>query len=327
MAKLPGGFLAALLIAWMALAAAGVLYAHGRGISTSAAAPVIAAFLVETPFYLVIGFPALRRRIGALRPPAGLPAYLAVSALLPYLVCCCGALPFQWTALARLLAMALAIALWYVVLPAMALADLGFLALTGALILTGYLAPVYPDYLKQHLIILGHVTVIQMTVMVLILQRRVPETGLGFWPSGREWRVGVLHFLYFMAIAFPLNVLLGATHLLRGVTGTLAPRPFWAVAAAFLGCLWVLPALSEEFYFRGVLQPWVEVWTHNRTTALAVTSAVFGLIHYWFRGWKWVILTAVLGWLCGRARNQTGGIRAGVVTHSLVVATWRAFFW
>jgi membrane protease YdiL (CAAX protease family) len=315
MAKLPGGFLAALAIAWMALGAAGVVYAHGRGISTSAAAPVIAAFLVETPFYLVIGFPALRHRLAGPR----LPAYLVVSAVLPYLACCCGALPFQWMALGRLLAMALAVGLWYVVLPATALTDLGFLALTGALIVSKYLAPVYPTYLKQHLVILGHITVIQMAVMALTLQRQVPETGLGFWPNRREWGVGVLHFLYFMAIAWPLNLLLHATHTVHG-------WPLWAVGAVFLGALWV-QALSEEFFFRGVLQTWMEAWTRHRTLALALTSAVFGLIHYWFRGWKWVILTAVLGWLCGRARNQTGGIRAGVVTHSLVVATWRAFFW
>jgi hypothetical protein len=30
--------------------------------------------------------------------------------------------------------------------------------------------------------------------------------------------------------------------------------------------------------------------------------------------------------MCGRARNQAGSIRASVVTHALVVATWRAFF-
>jgi hypothetical protein len=317
MAKPLGGFLAALLIAWTALAAAGVLYAHGRGISVWAAMPVIAAFLVETPFYLVIGFPALRQRIAGARLPGGLPAYLAVSALLPYLACCSGAFPFQWTALARLALMALGIGLWYVVLPAAALADLGFLALTGALIMSPYLAPVYPDYLKQHLNILGHITVIQMTVMVLTLQRRVPETGLGFWPTGREWRTGALHFLYFLAVAYPLNLLLKATHLA-------APRPLWVAGAAFLGFLWVL-GLSEEFYFRGVLQTWMEAWTRHRMAALGITSAIFGLIH-WRYGWKWVILTAVLGWLCGRARNLTGGIRAGVVTHSLVVATWRAFF-
>jgi membrane protease YdiL (CAAX protease family) len=222
-------------------------------------------------------------------------------------------------ALARLVAMALAVGLWYVVLPAVAIADLGFLALTGALIVSKYLAPVYPDYLKQHLVILGHITVVQMAAMALTVQRGVPETGLGFWPNRREWRVGAIHFLYFMGVAWPLNLLLRATH-------TVAARPLWVVGAVFLGALWV-QALSEEFFFRGVLQSWMEAWTRNRTLALALASAVFGLIHYWFRGWKWVILTAVLGWLCGRARNQTGGIRAGVVTHSLAVAMWRAFFW
>ncbi len=249
-----------------------------------------------------------------------LPAYLVVSALLPYLACCCGAIPFQWMALARLSAAAMAVGLWYVVLPAMALTDVGFLALTGALIVSKFLVPVYPVYLKQHLIILGHITVIQMAAMVLTQQRQVPETGLGFWPNRREWGVGVLHFLYFMAIAWPLNLLIHATHLVHG-------WPWWAVGAVFLGCLWVFPALSEEFFFRGVLQTWMEAWTRNRTVALALTSAAFGLIHYLFRGWKWVALTAVLGWFCGWARNRTGGIRAGVVTHSLVVATWRAFFW
>jgi hypothetical protein len=317
MAKPLGGFLAALPIAWTALAAAGVLYAHGRGISVWAAVPVIAAFLVETPFYLVLGFPALRRRIAEARLPGGLPAYLSVSALLPYLACCCGAFPFQWTALGRLILMALAIGLWYVVLPPVALADLGFLAMTGALIMSKYLAPVYPDYLKQHLIVLGHITVIQMTVMALILQRRVTETGFGFWPTAREWRTGALHFLYFLVIAFPLNLVLKATHVV-------APRPIWVAGTAFLGFLWVL-GLSEEFYFRGVLQTWLETWTNNRMVALGIASTVFGLVH-WRYGWKWVILTAVLGALCGRARNLTGGIRAGVVTHSLVVATWRAFF-
>ena len=234
MAKPLAGFLAALAIAWMALAAAGVLYAHGRGISTWAAVPVIAAFLVETPFYLVIGFPALRSRI-----PGGLPAYLAAAALLPYLACCCGAIPFQWTALGRLALMGLGAGLWYVALPAGALTDLGFLALAGALIVGRFLAPVYPDYLKQHLIMLGHITVIEMAAMVLILQRGVPETGFGFWPNRREWRVGAVHFLYFVAIAWPLNLLLGATHMVP-------MRSWWAVGAAFLGALWVQQYATVE---------------------------------------------------------------------------------
>jgi hypothetical protein len=37
-------------------------------------------------------------------------------------------------------------------------------------------------------------------------------------------------------------------------------------------------------------------------------------------------VAAVLGWFCGRARNQAGSIRASMVTHALVATAWRAFF-
>jgi uncharacterized protein len=52
-------------------------------------------------------------------------------------------------------------------------------------------------------------------------------------------------------------------------------------------------------------------------------------VHLWFRtfpNWRWAVLAGVLGWFCGRARNQAHSIRAGMVTHALAVATWRGFF-
>jgi membrane protease YdiL (CAAX protease family) len=315
MAKPPGAFLATLSIAWIALGAAGILYARSRGIALASAVPVVGAFLIATPFYLVAGFAGMRQRLAGPR----LPAWLFASAVLPYLACCCGAIPFDFASLARLAAMALVMVFWYRVLPANPIVDLAYLTVVGWVIVSGFLAGIYPPFHKQPLEILGHITVIQIVVMVLMLDRRVPETGFGFLPNLVEWRVGVTHFLYFAALAVPINLLLHATHLVT-------PRPIWKVAGAFLGALW-FQALSEEFLFRGILQRWVEAWTRHRTLALFLTSAVFGLLHYRWRGWKWTLVVAVLGWACGRARNQTGGIRAGVVTHSLVVAAWRAFFW
>ncbi|MBZ5723720.1 MAG: CPBP family intramembrane metalloprotease [Acidobacteriia bacterium] len=160
-----------------------------------------------------------------------------------------------------------------------------------------------------------------MAVMALMVERRVHETGFGLAPSWKEWRIGALHYLYFAAIGFPLALLLKAVRF-----G--APRPIWYIAATFLGTLWVV-ALSEEFFFRGVLQQWLEEWRWNRKAALAIASAAFGLVHLGFRGfpnWRWSLIVAVLGWFCGRARNQAGSIRAGMVTHALAVTTWRAFF-
>jgi membrane protease YdiL (CAAX protease family) len=124
-----------------------------------------------------------------------------------------------------------------------------------------------------------------------------------------------------LAICLPLALLLKATH-------PRVPAPLWADIGTFFGFLWVV-SLSEEFFFRGTLQPWIEAWTRSRGGALAITSVIFGLAHLPFRGfpnWRWAAVAAVLGFFCGRARNQAGSIRAGVVTHAMVVTAWRAFF-
>jgi CAAX protease family protein len=317
------GFLAVLLTGWIVLGAADVLYARWKGIPGWAAGPLLAAFLAEYSFYLVPAFPGMRQRIA----PPHLPPYLFVSAVLPYLICCCGAAQFAWAALARVAALALTLGLWYVVLPRRWPVDLAFLALFAAVLLGRYFdavyRPLYPG-LQHELPVLGHFTLIQMAVMVLMLTRGMRGTGYGFVPSAREWRIGAAHYLGFAAAGLPLALLLHA------VRWRPQPAPLWSIAATFLGFLWVV-ALSEEFLFRGVLQQWIEDWTSNRTAALLLASAAFGLVHLWFTSfpfpnWRWAAVAGVLGWCCGHARNQAGGIRAGVVTHALAVATWRAFF-
>jgi membrane protease YdiL (CAAX protease family) len=318
MAKSLGSFRAALLIGWIALGVAGLVYARAKGIPGWAALPALAAILTEYPFYLVAGLPTIRERLLGPR----LAAFLVASAVLPYLVCCLGAVPFQWIGLIRLTALALALSLWYIVLPAVAIVDLAFLALLPAVLLGGYFDPIYPaPYKGVQVAILGHLALIQIAVMVLILERRVHETGYGFIPNGNEWRIGALHFLYFAIVGLPLALLLKATHFS-------APAPVWKIAGTFIAMLWVV-ALSEEFFFRGVLQRWIEEWTWNPAAALLLTSLLFGSVHLWFRGfpnWRWAAVAAVLGLFCGRARNEAGSIRAAMVTHALAITTWRAFF-
>ncbi|SPE39845.1 Abortive infection protein [Candidatus Sulfopaludibacter sp. SbA3] len=314
MAKTLGGFRAAALIGWIALSGVGIVYARAKGIPLQTALPVIAAFLAEYPFYLVAGFPNMRERLAGPR----LPWWLMASAVLPYLICCCGGIPFQWLALVRLAALAGAISLWYLILPAAPIFDAAFLVLIAAVMVGRYFDSIYPDIYRQHIDILGHLALFHMAVLVLILERRVPETGFGFLPNWKEWRIGILNFFYFVPCGGVLALALHATHFVP-------PRLPWG-AASFLGFLWVL-GLTEEFFFRGVLQRWIEDWTWNATASLVITAILFGLVHFWFRGWRWVPIAAVMGLFCGRARNQADSIRAGVVTHALVVATWRAFLW
>jgi uncharacterized protein len=321
MAKSLGAFRAALLIGWVALGAAGVLYARFKSIPNWAALPLLAAFLVEYSFYLLPGFPEVRKRLAE----PSLPLFLLVSLFFPYVIGYAPTNQISGLHAIQLAALALALGLWYVVLPVHVVTDLAFLVLVGAVLLSGYLEAIYTDPypgLKLNAI-LGRIGIFRTTVLVLLVQRRVPETGYGFLPNAKEWRIGALHYLYFLPVAACVALPLKTVHL-----GS--PAPLWKTAGVFLGFFWVI-GLFEEFVFRGVLQQWLEQWTWNRAASLILTSLLFGAVHLWFRNfpfpnWRWALIAAVLGWFCGHARNQAGSIRAGVVTHALVVATWRGFF-
>ena len=312
-------FRAALLTGWVALSVAGILYARLKSIPTWAAAPVLAAFLVEYPFYLVPAFPELRERLrGKVLPP-----FLVVSILLPYLICSLGTGQFHWIGAVRLAALALMLGLWYVVLPASPAVDAAFLILLAVVILARYFDAIYPVPVPTlKIAYLGQVALIHSCELVLLVQRRVAETGFGFIPNRKEWRIGALHYLGFLPVGAVLAVLLRAVHF--------APPAPLRAAGTFLAFFLVV-ALFEEFIFRGVLQQWMEGWTRSRTGALWLTSGIFGLVHLWFRSfpfpnWRWALIAGALGWFCGRARNQAGSIRASGVTHARVVTTWRAFF-
>ena len=318
MAKTLGAFRAALLIGWLMLTAAGLVYARIKSIPSWAAVPALAAFLVEYPFYLVPAFPELRKRLaGPILPP-----FLIFSALAPYLACYAVVGHVQPASVLLLAVFPLAMSVWYLVLPANMAVDLAFLVFLAFLLLSGYFERIYVSfYPALPIAILGRLALFRTAAMVLMVERRVPETGYGFIPNGHEWRVGLLHYLYFLpaaaCLALPLRLVRFAS-----------PAPLWKTIGIFLAFLWVV-ALFEEFVFRGVLQPWLAHWTGSRAGGLLVASLAFGGVHLWFRmfpNWRWALLAGVLGWFCGRARNQADSIRAGMVTHALAVATWRGFF-
>jgi len=279
---------------------------------------VLAAFLIEYSFYLVPGFEPLRERLAGPR----LPWLLTASALVPYLLYSLGTGQFSWLSLARLAALALAVSFWYVVLPASPVTDVGLVCLLAAVLLHKYFDPIYaPPVPRLDVDILGHLALIHVSAMALLVERRVSGTGFGFLPRRTDWAIGIRYFLYFLPVGIPLALALKAFQL--------APiAPAWKIAGTFFGILWVV-ALSEEFFFRGLLQQWLERWTGSAAAGLVVTSLLFGLVHLGFRtfpNWRFAVVAAVAGWFYGRAFQQARSIRASMVTHALMVTTWRALF-
>jgi membrane protease YdiL (CAAX protease family) len=92
--------------------------------------------------------------------------------------------------------------------------------------------------------------------------------------------------------------------------------------------LWVV-ALSEEFFFRGLLQQWLEGWTGNATAALITTSVIFGSAHLGFHrtfpNWRWAIVAGILGLFLGLTWRSARSVQASMVNHALIVTVWRVF--
>ena len=107
------------------------------------------------------------------------------------------------------------------------------------------------------------------------------------------------------------------------------PGPWWRTLAVlvgtFCGILWVV-ALSEEFFFRGVLQQALSRLTKSNVAGLVFASVAFGVVHLPFRhfpNWRFSILAGVAGLFYGIAYMRANSIRAAMVTHALVVTVWR----
>lgn len=321
-------FLTTLLVVWTAACIATYLYSQQQNIPSWIALAVLPAFLVEIALYLVIGFAAVRKAFDALGSKAYRAALLAASAVLPYVIESTFLGTFQIYSFLLLLAMASAASFWYVWIPRSMPADLLFLVLLGAVFLSKSFDQIYGQPAPHvALAILGRLMWIRVAIMAILSLRSVEEDNrFGFVPTAREWGVGALHYLYFL----PVGVVLG--YLLRFAGFHLPGFEWWKIVllaiGTFLAFLWVV-GLSEEFFFRGFLQRLLARGFHSEVLGLIVASIIFGLVHLPFRqfpNWRFAILAGAAGIFYGLAFLKANSVRASMVTHALLVTTWRVFF-
>ena len=277
-------------------------------------------------FYASLASERIRARFERL-PPLLFATLLTVSAILPYCLATLAFGTFQWRALAWISLLAAAVSFWYILLPKKPAADILLLVFMAtvwiaALFKLWYLSP-YP---KLYLPVLGQLMWFRTGLFAMLCIRRVPGVGFGFWPSKREWKIGVAHFAIFLPLAAVLaNVIKFASPRL--------PTLGWEKTSllaigTFFGTLWVL-ALAEEFFFRGLLQQWLTSWTRSEWAGLIAASLLFGSVHIFknpFPNWRFAILAALAGICYGLAFRRARSIRASMVTHALVVTTWKVLF-
>jgi membrane protease YdiL (CAAX protease family) len=205
--------------------------------------------------------------------------------------------------------------------------DLLYLCLFAAIVLLKVFARIYPAPMpKLDVSILGHLMLIRVMAFSFVAIRGNAGADYRFLPTAREFLAGLRWFACLLPVVAAAYWALGLVKFRDHPMNI--PLVILLGIGTFFGILWVT-ATSEEFIFRGLLQPWLERWTSSPALALIVTSLLFGSVHLGFHGafpnWRFSICAAILGFFCGLARRQTGGIQAGMVAHALTVAVWKMF--
>ncbi len=308
-----------LLAVWILVIIGGRIYVQQQNIPSAAGNALVSAALLEATFFLATGFSPIVNRLRKLsRPVAAL--LLVIAAVTPYLVFSVGAHLYQTASLLVLLALSGAVAYWWLVFPRCALADLLFLVWIAAGVLAKPFPLIYGNRLAADS--LGQMMWLHTSIFAALLIGRVEDPHLGFWPSAKEWRTGLVTFVAFLPVAFILGITLKFAHF------RIAPGWAWKAVPLFLGMFWVV-AYREEFFFRGLLQRWLSGWLRNAAAGLVVASLLFGSVHLFFRqfpNWRFAVIAAVAGLFYGWAFQRSGGVRAPMVAHALVNVVWRLLF-
>jgi membrane protease YdiL (CAAX protease family) len=321
-------YLIALLMIWVGLGLAAAYFAqrfpaHSHWIMIG----VLPAFMFEAIFFLAVGFEGARQALSRIHPPALLSAALLASAVLPYAIATATAGTFDSHAFLLLLALCAVICFWWIAFPRRISYDIAFLVIVAAVEILHVFGRLYispaPDLKLE---ILGHLMWIRLTLTVLLLQRALDVGPFGFWPTASEWKTGVAAFA---AGIVPLCVVGWLLHFANFAPKQLPPLTWAALACGtFLGIFWVV-AFSEEIFFRGIVLRSLLRWPFSPVAAVIISSLLFGCAHLWYRGfpnWRFAIVVVLAGILYAIAYLRSGSVRASMVTHALVVTTWKMFF-
>lgn len=179
-----------------------------------------------------------------------------------------------------------------------------------------WLEPAWPPKLG----LLGKLTLLDAGLYAFLAVRCLTGVGYDLRLRGRDWRIGLREFLFYVPIAIPMGLALGFLHFHRHIDHPWLLIPAWIFT--FVGV-----ALPEEIFFRGWMQNLLERRI-GRIASLLLTSLLFGLSHFnkrtAFFNWRYVLLAALAGIFYGRAWRQDRRIAASTITHATVDTVWGA---
>lgn len=160
-----------------------------------------------------------------------------------------------------------------------------------------------------------------VALYLYLVVREVDGMGYSFLPQPSALLIGAREWLFYLPLALGLGFW---THFIRFIPRT---HSIGHISASVVE-IFLLTAVPEEIYFRGILQNLLEPIT-GRGRSLAITAALFGLSHF-HKGavfnWRYVILAAIAGVFYGRAWREKRQLLASAVTHTAVDTIWSLWF-
>jgi hypothetical protein len=160
-----------------------------------------------------------------------------------------------------------------------------------------------------------------VALYLYLVVRKLDGVGYSFVPTKSDFKYGVREWVFFLPLALGLGFL---THFIQFIPR----RPSAGHIAGALLIVFLLTAVPEELFFRGILQNLLEPRL-GRMKALILTSCLFGLSHF-HKGatfnWRYVILASIAGFFYGRAWRAERHLFASSLTHTLVDVVWGLWF-
>ena len=238
---------------------------------------------------------------------------------LPYLVYAIPSGSFQWSMAALMFGLPVVLAALLETAPSskMSWQDGFILSTLVAVFMLKVLMGAWPLRLEA----MAKLYVADVALYLYVVVRGLAGMGYSFVPVANDILIGAREWLFFLPFGIGLGTVLGFTHFHRRV-------PMWTGVAVGVAVTFLLVAIPEEMFFRGILQnllesrfkPWI---------ALFVASILFGLSHF-NKGaafnWRYVLLAAIAGIFYGRAWNSRRRLLASVITHTLVDVVWASWF-
>jgi membrane protease YdiL (CAAX protease family) len=190
----------------------------------------------------------------------------------------------------------------------------------------GTLAAVYlrlltPAWPYPKLAVLPKLYVADLALYLYIVVRKLDGAGYSFVPRRDAFLIGLREWFYFLPLGIGLGMALRFIHFHARVPPAMSL--LLSVLITFL-----LVALPEEMFFRGILQNLLETRLGPKA-ALLLAAVLFGLTHF-NKGasfnWRYVILATTAGIFYGRAWRARRQVLASSITHTAVDVVWSLWF-